>query len=219
MSLVLAVVVLVGALSACTSSSGTSTDSLAAEKDFLEVQLSAAQATMAEQEAALDAKQAEVDAQAAKVDALKDEEIRGLREAKADAVRQAQAAKKMRDQDVDSLATLVCTSVESELPADVSDSLVAWLIETESAAGEVPSDLGVTIVEAAGRDGGWVFIAEFDTRFEPGLFSADTNGRFDTLYGGMVPAEIAMWNYLAETYPEGEASLAACPDLSFFVDS
>jgi hypothetical protein len=119
---------------------------------------------------------------------------------------------------LDLLIEAICEGVNTEPPADVPAALVEWLRETESAAGEVPDDLAIAIIDAAGRSGWWVLSAEFDTRFQPGVFLLDPDGGFQVIWGGFAASETELWTYLLQTYPNAPSELATCLDLSPFVD-
>lgn len=208
---VAAVVLLTVSVVSCTSSSDTPTDASTSAIEELQIKLSDSQRIVLEQQAELDQQQSEIETQAA----IQEKLAEGL----AEAGRQVQEAKALTEESIESLTNLICASTESELPADVPEALVAWQIETQSANGEIPADIEATIIEAAGRDGSWVFIAEFDTRLEPALFSTDSDGRFKTLWGGLALSDNDMWNYMAETFPDDDTSMTACIDLGYFAET
>lgn len=116
------------------------------------------------------------------------------------------------------LVAAVCQGTDTEPPAALPDSLRQWLKQTESQAGDVPDDLGVTITDAAGRDGWWVFTAEFSARFQPGVFLWDADGGFRNLWGGFASTEVELWAYLLQDNPDVPAGLVTCLDLSPFVE-
>jgi hypothetical protein len=116
------------------------------------------------------------------------------------------------------LVEAVCQGIDTEPPSALPDSLRQWLKQTESPAGDVPDDLGVIITSAAGRDGWWVFAAEFNTRFQPGVFLQDADGGFRPLWGGFAPTEVEIRAYLFQENPDLPAELAVCVDLSPFID-
>ena len=74
-------------------------------------------------------------------------------------------------------------------------------------------------MDAAGRDGWWVFTAEFSSRFQPGVFLRDADGGFQILWGGFASSEVELWAYLLQDSPGGPAGLTTCVDLSPFIDS
>ncbi|MEN8239113.1 MAG: hypothetical protein ABFR53_07930 [Actinomycetota bacterium] len=210
---------------ACTP--GTTEDSEARTEQIttLETELSSARDTIAEQAASLDAAQTRIKAQASTLERLATREqnaMEVLETAMEQAERMAaetQALTSQTQQAIESIQNLVCARAERDFPDGDRAAFVDWLIETESDNGAVPDDLEVTIVDAAGRDGAWAFVAEFSTRFEPGVFSVNAQRNFTGLWGGMAPAESAIWDHLTDTYSDGEGALAACLDLSFFVES
>ena len=114
------------------------------------------------------------------------------------------------------LVEAVCQGVDTEPPAALPDSLRRWLEQTESQAGDVPDDLGVTITDAAGRDGWWVFSAEFSARFQPGVFLQDADGGFRNLWGGFASTEVELWAYRLQDNPDVPPGLVTCLDLSPF---
>ncbi len=117
------------------------------------------------------------------------------------------------------LAEAVCLGVNTEPPADLSGSLVSWLKQTQNNSGEVPDELGVTIIDVAGRDGWWVFTADFDSRFQPGVFLRDPHNGFQILWGGFASSVVELWTYLLRDNPGLPAGLVTCVDLSPFVDA
>ena len=117
------------------------------------------------------------------------------------------------------LVDAICEGVDTELPASLPESLVSWLKQTQSISGEVPDDLGITFMDAVGRDAWWVFTAEFNSRFQPGVFLRDADGGFQILWGGFASTEVELWAYLLQESPGGPAGLVTCIDLSPFIDS
>ena len=117
------------------------------------------------------------------------------------------------------LVDAICQGVDTELPTSLPESLVSWLKQTQSDSGEVPDDLGLTVMDAAGRDGLWVFTAEFSSRFQPGVFLRDADGGFQILWGGFASSEVELWAYLLQDSPGGSAGVATCVNLSPFIDS
>lgn len=213
-------VFLVGGIAACSPSDDAASDALVSQVESLEGKLADTQRTMAEQALALEEAQAEI---ARQTEVIEEQSTTKERQAAAitEAVRlmqEAKAAAARSQTDIESLRNLACASVGRDLPADVPSAFFDWLVGTQSAAGEIPPDMKVTIIESAGRGGVWVFFAEFDVRLEPGLFLRDSDGAFEALWGGMAPSESGIWNYLVEAYPDGDTALAACLDLSFFVE-
>jgi hypothetical protein len=116
------------------------------------------------------------------------------------------------------LVEAICQGVDTEPPAGLPDSLIRWLRQTQSQSGEVPDDLRLTISGAAGRDGWWVFTADFNTRFQPGVFLRDVDGVFRILWGGFASSEVELWAYLLGDTSDAPAGLATCVDLSAFID-
>lgn len=215
------VLLLVVGLTACSPSGDAASGALASQVESLEEELSDARRTIAEQQIAFDEAQAEIERQTAAIEtqaAIEDKQTEAIAEA-VRLMREAEAAATRGSQDVESLRNLACTFTETELPDDVPDALIDWLIETQSDLGQIPADLTVTVVEAAGRDGDWAFLADFNARFEPGVYFTDANRDFVALWAGVAPSESGIWNYLAETYPDGDVALAACLDLSLFIES
>lgn len=213
-------VFLIVAMAACSPSDEAPSDALASQVESLEGKLSDTQRTIAEQQLALDEAQGDIASLTEIIETqavIEEKQTEATAEA-ARLLREAQEVASRIQEDVEILRNLACASVERDLPARVPSAFVDWLVETQSEAGEIPSDMKVTIVEAAGREGDWVFFARFDTRFEPGLFSRDSDGNFEVLWGGMAPSEAGIWNYLSEAYPDGDTASAACLDLSFFVE-
>ncbi len=206
-------VVLVGGLASCTLNGDQAADPIV-DVETLQAELSDSQRTVLEQQVELDELHVKIETQQAIEDALGD----GLAEAGRRA-QEAQSSAALAVKNNESLINLICVSTEAELPTDVPEALVRWLIETESANGEVPADMQATIIDAAGRDGSWVLIAEFDTRLEPGLFLTDSDGIFTALWGGLALSESDMWDYITETFPDDDISMAACIDLGYFIET
>jgi hypothetical protein len=100
----------------------------------------------------------------------------------------------------------------------MADDLSVWLRETESERGEVPEDLEGMVVDAVGQDGTWVFVADFNARFEAGVFARDEAGDFQVLWGGIAATETEIRESITSTVPELPPLLPLCVDVSGFVE-
>ncbi len=142
--------------------------------------------------------------------ALQDE-VEGLkREADAAAARTSAAI-----QDLVAGVDLACSSTESELPATVLASFKKWLL---SSGDDLPDDVAVTVVDTAGRNDQWTFHATFDTYFEQGVFLARPDDSFEVLLSGVWPSVAEVWTVMAQQFPEDDLSIAACIDVTPFVE-
>ncbi|MGB7858961.1 MAG: hypothetical protein WBM90_00505 [Acidimicrobiia bacterium] len=111
-----------------------------------------------------------------------------------------------------------CSNLDGNPPENLSEDLSAWLRETQSDLGEVPEDLGVTIVDAAGESGAWVFVATFDSRFEAGIFALTGDGDFQALWGGVASSDTEIRDWITSNAPAVPISLTECIEVSGFVE-
>jgi hypothetical protein len=111
-----------------------------------------------------------------------------------------------------------CDELDHVPPESMADDLLAWLKETESERGEVPDDLKVMIDDDVGQDATWVFVANFNQRFEAGVFALDEAGDFQVLWGGIAATETEIRESITSTVPELPPLLPLCVDVSGFVE-
>jgi hypothetical protein len=100
-----------------------------------------------------------------------------------------------------------CDELDRVPPESMADDLSVWLRETESERGEVPEDLE-----------GMVFVADFNARFEAGVFARDEAGDFQVLWGGIAATETEIRESITSTVPELPPLLPLCVDVSGFVE-
>jgi hypothetical protein len=136
--------------------------------------------------------------------------------------REATAASAQAIEILDSIVALLqyasselCPTDAPALPADLASELVDWLADTESS---VPAGIEATLSGGVTALGWWLFTAEFDRRFQPGIFVRSPDGDFTVAWGGIGSPEIAIraWVYNAE--PSMPAELALCIDVKAFVE-
>jgi len=143
--------------------------------------------------------------------ALQDE-VEGLKqEVDAAAARTAAAI-----EDLAASIHLACSSAESDLPASVLASFKQWLL---SSGDDLPDEVAITVVDTAGRNNRWAFHATFDTYFEQGVFLARPDDSFDILLSGVWPSAAEVWTVMAQQFPEDDLSMAACIDVTPFVEA
>ena len=107
----------------------------------------------------------------------------------------------------------------AETPSELESRLRAWLIDEESEQGEVPGDLVIEIEDAAGNSDWWIVAAGFSTRFEPGIFIFDPEGRIAMAWGGVADSESEILRHIAGQHPEIPIGALSCIDVSGFVES
>lgn len=113
----------------------------------------------------------------------------------------------------------MCVGVETDPPETIGDELVVWLEQTESGSGELPEDLEATVVDAVGTDGTWVLVANFSSRFEPAVFSMDSERGFQLLWAGAASTEASIREHMATETPELPVEVLMCVDISSFVQN
>lgn len=111
-----------------------------------------------------------------------------------------------------------CDDLDREPPERLEDDLTAWLRETQSDQGEVPQDLEVTIIDAVGEDGTWMLVADFNSRFEAGVFAMDQHGDFRVVWGGIASTDTEIRESITSTARELPPLLRECVDISGFVE-
>jgi hypothetical protein len=112
----------------------------------------------------------------------------------------------------------ICAVDPPTFPTSFAADLMEWLIETQSAQGDVPAGTAAIIGSAVTADGWWLFRGEFTGRFEPGVFVRDPGGDFAVVWGGIAASEAVIRAWIHGAAPEMPAKLASCLDVSGFVD-
>jgi hypothetical protein len=96
---------------------------------------------------------------------------------------------------------------------------MAWLIDTESGQGSIPPSTAPTLSRGVTGNGWWLFTAEFNQRFQAGLFVRNPDGDFASVWGGIGSSEAGLraWIYGAE--PALPVELVLCADVGEFIES
>ena len=112
-----------------------------------------------------------------------------------------------------------CASLDTEMPDAVKDEFFDELGEPWS---DRPSDLVITYVDAVGVDGQWVFVAEFDQVYEPGVFAIGfpvLAPAYALLREGSAPSRDAILGSIGRDFSEPYFTrMAACLDLNQLVE-
>jgi hypothetical protein len=193
--------------------SGTTQPDRSEEIDQLEEALAAALDDLAAAEEDLE----DLEQEAARLDA----ELSRAREEARRAVAEAGLAVESLER-LESLVAAVraeiCAVDPPTVPTSLAADLMEWLIETQSAQGDIPDGTEASIGSAVTAGGWWLFRAEFTGRFEPGVFARGPGGDFAVVWGGIADSEAVIRAWIHGAAPEMPAELALCLDVSGFVD-
>jgi outer membrane murein-binding lipoprotein Lpp len=209
-------ILLVAGTSACTDKTPSELEQLATRVSKLEQNLEVARESAAERETELQRTGAEIRELNAQLDAAS----KLIEELQSQVASEA-TRRHLIESEIQRLQSQLCPTAGAELPDGTPEKLVAWLVSGLVESGEIgesePTPLIRPSIEAtAGSDSDWLFVASFDSHFEPAIFFTDGEN-FEVLWSGIAASEDEIEDYVLETNPEFPDDELACLDKSRFV--